>query len=729
MPEALAESRLKLFLGEESLGLPCPGALRKNPRMTRSLGLGLWILGAVIAMGADPRGELEPGLAAYFEKRVAGLEASGTAGAGVTAENWPTVARERREQLAEMLGLRPEPPRTDLKPVITGTLERDGVKVEKLHFQSLPGLYVTGNLYLPAAAPSGKLPAILYVCGHGKVVENGVSYGNKTAYHHHGVWFARNGYVCLIIDTIQLGEIEGVHHGTYSEGRWWWYARGYTPAGVEAWNSIRALDYLVTRPEVDPAKLGVTGRSGGGAYSWWTAALDERIQAAVPVAGITALRSHIVEGCVEGHCDCMYAVNTYGWDFDRVASLVAPRALMISNTDKDSIFPVTGVFSVFRGTRDVYDRIGAGAALAINIEEGPHKDVEPLRTAAFHWFNRNLRGTDLLDALDVQAKAERSFTSQELKVFDTIPADQINTKIDEVFVPSAPTPQVPTSAEAWKTSVSAWGEAIQAKSFRGWPARGTEAKLTPTFQGEKDGVRLAAFALEPEPEVACALYVIHRAGLEWKELDLLVLNVLSESDWNDFLTHVPSKFPEAFPGIAWPPVDEGQLTAELKMHAGLKWGMAYLCPRGIGPHRWTTDAKKAVQIERRFALLGQTVDAMRVWDIRQGIDAIRKGGLGDRPLWLQAAGPMAGNAVYASIWAEPAVTRLDLHGLPKSHREGPIYLNVLKTGDLPMALAVAAERTPLRIYTGEPEAWSFVTGTAQALGWPAKQVELRPGEE
>ena len=105
--------------------------------------------------------------------------------------------------------------------------------------------------------------------------------------------------------------------------------RGYTPAGVEAWNCIRALDYLQSRKEVDGERIGVTGRSGGGAYSWWIAAIDERIKAAVPVAGITDLENHVVDGCVEGHCDCMYMVNTYRWDYAQVAALVAPRPLLL----------------------------------------------------------------------------------------------------------------------------------------------------------------------------------------------------------------------------------------------------------------------------------------------------------------------------------------------------------------------------------------------------------------
>ena len=115
----------------------------------------------------------------------------------------------------------------------------------------------------------------------------------------------------LVIDTVELGEIRGEHHGTYKGGRFWWWSRGYTPAGCEAWQGIRALDYLETRPEVDKTRFGVTGRSGGGAYSWWIAALDERIKCAAPTAGITTLRNHVVDGCVEGHCDCMFMVNTY----------------------------------------------------------------------------------------------------------------------------------------------------------------------------------------------------------------------------------------------------------------------------------------------------------------------------------------------------------------------------------------------------------------------------------
>ncbi len=220
-----------------------------------------------------------------------------------------------------MLGLSPRPEKTDLAAVVTGKVEREKFSVEKLHFQSRPGLYVTGNLYLPKNVDK-PAPAILYLCGHGPVKKDGVSYGNKVTYQHHGAWFAEHGYVCLIIDSLQLGEIEGIHHGTHRENMWWWISVGYTPAGVEAWNCIRALDYLETRPEVDRERMGATGRSGGGAYSWWVAALDDRIKAAAPVAGVTDLRNHVIDGVVEGHCDCMYFLNKHRWDYAQMAALL-----------------------------------------------------------------------------------------------------------------------------------------------------------------------------------------------------------------------------------------------------------------------------------------------------------------------------------------------------------------------------------------------------------------------
>ena len=113
--------------------------------------------------------------------------------------------------------------------------------------------------------------------------------GNKAIYQRDGAWYARNGYVCLVLDTGWLAKFKRRR----DHGLWWWNSRGYTPAGVEAWFGIRALDYLCTRPEVDTNRLGITGHSGGGAYTWTVTALDDRIKVAAPLAGMADVQSHI----------------------------------------------------------------------------------------------------------------------------------------------------------------------------------------------------------------------------------------------------------------------------------------------------------------------------------------------------------------------------------------------------------------------------------------------------
>jgi dienelactone hydrolase len=121
---------------------------------------------------------------------------------------------------------------------------------------------------------NGRYPTILYQVGHYNQHRRD---GNKAAPDclQQGIWFATHGYTALVMDTVELGEIAGLHRGLLSGGRWWWHSTGYTPAGVETWNAIRAIDYLVSRPEVDADRIGATGISGGGIGTFWIAAADE----------------------------------------------------------------------------------------------------------------------------------------------------------------------------------------------------------------------------------------------------------------------------------------------------------------------------------------------------------------------------------------------------------------------------------------------------------------------
>jgi dienelactone hydrolase len=607
---------------------------------------------------------------------------------------WELKKGEYRRQLSKMLGLWPMPQRTELKPTITGKLDHAQFTVEKLHFQSKPGLYVTGNLYVPKdlKAPA---PAVLYVCGHSLVKKDGVSYGNKVGYQHWGSWFARNGYVCLVIDTLQLGEIEGIHHGTYREKMWWWHDRGYTPAGVEAWNSIRALDYLESRPEVDKTRLGVTGRSGGGAYSWYLTALDDRVKVSVPTAGVTDLQNHVVDGAVEGHCDCMYMVNTYRWDFGRLAALAAPRPLMIQNTDKDTIFPLDGVYRVHQYTRAIYEAAGAAKTkLGLVITEGPHKDTQDLQVPALRWFNRHFKK----DEAPVETVATKLFEPEQLKVFKQLPADQINTKIQETFVPQAAAPAMPRDPAEWAAMRDRWMTALREKTFAGWPKEVGPIQLKPVKSGEA----IATYEFESQPHVPLRLFMTgaDKAG----GTTAVVLHVLDEPGWqaNAPGFERPSNAPEQQAGLT-----------------------VYLAPRGVGPTAFGGDEKKRTQILRRYALLGQTLEGMQVWDVGRAIQAVRSlPGVGNKPIILRADGRMAGVALYASLF-EPGVAALELRDLPRSHVEGPHLLNVLKTLDMPAAVAMAAERVNVTVRQKEQEGWDYPRDVARKLGWPDDRVQVR----
>src|SRR5205823_2799609 len=327
--------------------------------------------------------------------------------------------------------------KTPLKATVTGTLERDGITIEKVHFQSKPGLYVTGNLYLPnrgltPPARQVKHPAILYLCGHSGRGRD----GNKTAFQDHGLWFANNGYVCLVVDTLQLGEIPGIHHGTYREGRWWWQALGYTPAGVECWNGIRGIDYLCSRDDVDRDRIGVTGISGGGATTVWIAAADDRVKVAVPVSGMSDLESYVTNKVVNGHCDCMFFVNTYQWEWTTALALFAPKPLLFANSDNDTIFPMDGNRRITARLRQCYALFGAADKVDEYISKGGHEDRPDLRVAAFRFMNMHLKG----DTGPVKPAGLSPVAGKELRVFPEdkdLPADAINATVDEVFIPKA----------------------------------------------------------------------------------------------------------------------------------------------------------------------------------------------------------------------------------------------------------------------------------------------------
>ena len=394
---------------------------------------------------------------------------------------------------------------------------------------------------------------------------------------------------------------------------------------------------------------------------------------------MTDLRNQVVDGAIEGHCDCMFFLNTYRWDFPQVAALIAPRPLLIGNSDKDTLFPLD--VRLYTQTRRIYQLYGKTNQLGLLITEGPHADTQDLQLPVFRWFNRFLKGQDPL----IEMAARDFFSADQLRVFDKLPEDEINTRIDDLFVPKAvpPSPRTtPAEAKQWQ---AAYLSALRAKVFAGWPAESGAVAPKLAGQSAEHGLRCQSYTFDSQPEVNLRLLVLQDAKV--KKPEQLLLTVLDAASW----TNSPAKWIWLGGGTT---AETAGLQQEMRTR---KLALAYFAPRGVEPGTWPRDPKKATQTRRRFMLLGQTLDSMRVWDIRRAAQAVMAlPAFKKTPLYVRAKGQTGVNAGYAALF-EPGIQRLKLAGLPASQSEGPDYLNVLRVWGLPQLWEALGERAELRL--------------------------------
>jgi hypothetical protein len=611
----------------------------------------------------DPADQGEPGdhmIQEYLRQETEKVEANFLAGIKSGAD-WEKARPRFRQEYFDMLGLWPLPERTPLHATTTHSLERGECVVDMIYYQSRPGLYVTGNLYKPAKiTPGEKLPGILYVCGHSPRPPN----GNKTAYQSHGLWFARHGYVCLVLDTLEMGELTCTHHGTYREGRWWWLSRGYTPAGVECWNGIRGIDYLVSLPYVDAEHIGVTGISGGGAATFWIAAGDERVKAAVPVSGLSDLISQVPHRVVNGHCDCMFLYNTYQWPWARVAGMIAPRPLLFVNSDADTIFPMDGNERVINRLERIYSLMGAGDLVDSVVSIGGHAYRQDIRQAAFRFMNTYLKN-DPKPVLDTEVdlvtdgpKEIHPIPPEQLRVFpkdSDFPQDAINSRIDYEFVPLAKL-ELPVAGrfDDWKDERLL---RLRQLSFHHFPARIPAAVATET---NASGI----VRLKTEGPISIWLKAIRARGANPQKIWLYV----AASDLNE-------------PRPDW-----------LNLCATEGEDLYVVEPRGIGGSRWTTK-NPPNYAERSHYLLGRTVDSGRVWDIAAAGRYLRERYGEKAEVYVAGEGPAAVLCTYAAL-LESEIAGLVLSRPPESHMDNsaPPLLGVLRAIDIPEAIGMLAPR-------------------------------------
>ncbi|HVN78822.1 MAG TPA: acetylxylan esterase [Terriglobia bacterium] len=322
------------------------------------------------------------------------------------------VQQTLRSKLVRMLGGMPET-KTPLNPRITGQIEGKGFRVEKVIFESLPGFHVTALLYLPQNSNSNtRHPAILVACGH--------SPKGKAYYQTLCLRLVKRGYVVLCWDPIGQGERSQFWETGQGGSRYnlvcgehaimgnLAYLAGANLARWEIWDGIRAIDYLLTRPEVDTGRINITGTSGGGFQAAHIAALDARIRVAAPSCYISALpmrmSNRIFEDPDSDPEQDLYGMVSEGVDHPALLLLMYPRPVIVCAAVKD-FFPVEGTRKTYREVAALYEHMGKGERIAITEGFHRHQFSDQNQDAAFQFLDRfngmpPHRGLDPIEPID-----------------------------------------------------------------------------------------------------------------------------------------------------------------------------------------------------------------------------------------------------------------------------------------------------------------------------------------
>ncbi|MGN0853648.1 MAG: glycosyl hydrolase family 28 protein [Kiritimatiellia bacterium] len=304
-----------------------------------------------------------------------------------TAAEVETLQTDLRRRMAEAIG--GFPARTPLNAKVTEIVPRGGYRVEKVYFENQPKFYGTGLFYRPAG--QGPFPAVAIACGH-----SGNGKGAKD-YQRACVQLAQAGIAAFIYDPVDQGERVQLAGGGNVHGHNRIGIRaallGWSMARFRVWDAMRALDYLSSRPDVDRARLGFMGNSGGGTLTALTMALDDRVRAAAPSCYLSTLRA-VCEDCGPQDAEQnLFGQLAFGLNHLGYVALRAPRATLMVCKEKD-FFPIRGA----RGTRDgataVYRTVGAGEAFAMFAAPGGHGWAESTRTASVAWMRKWLKGEE-----------------------------------------------------------------------------------------------------------------------------------------------------------------------------------------------------------------------------------------------------------------------------------------------------------------------------------------------
>lgn len=347
----------------------------------------------------------------YFMSKMRNIEAKSKKrqSALKTKSDAEAYVREVRSKIKKCFG--PWPEKTPLHAKVTGILDRDIYKIEKVIFESRPGFKITANLYVPTNKKL-PLPAVVGTCGHGDP-------GKATPiYQSFAQGLARQGYVVLIFDPIGQGErlqyltkelkpFRGIGVSEHNYAGSQLILSGESLSTWFTWDCIRCVDYLLTRKEVDPKNIGVTGNSGGGTQATWLCGVEERLTMAAPSCFVVGFGRNLKNELPADIEQCPQAVLALGLDHSDFIAAMAPKPVMILDQQKD-YFDVRGAEESFADLKNLYKLLGAEDNIQLFIGPEYHGYSQHNRVAMYGWFNKVTKNVNFKGEPDLIIEKEET---------------------------------------------------------------------------------------------------------------------------------------------------------------------------------------------------------------------------------------------------------------------------------------------------------------------------------
>jgi len=334
-----------------------------------------------------------------------------------TRSDWQVRQEKMKALLLEVGG--PFPEKGPLNPKVTGVVQKQGYRIEKIVFESWPGFYVPGCLFIPDKI-KGKAPAVLNVIGHEQ--ESYHAALDQVIIQN----LVKKGMIVFAIDP--LGQGEHVQHfdpkinfssAGYSVIEHCYFGNlcfltGSSGAKYFTWDGIRAIDYLVSRKDVDPERIGVTGFSGGGTVTSYVAAFDPRVKVSIPSSWSNSCRRVIeMKGTQDAETMFVHDLKK-GITYEDLLEVRAPKPTLLTFTSRDEYLTLQGAREAFQEAKKEYVALGNGDNMAMVEDDSKHWVTPKIRLAMYSFFMKHFGLTG--DPSEVEAEI---LSDKELMVTPT----------------------------------------------------------------------------------------------------------------------------------------------------------------------------------------------------------------------------------------------------------------------------------------------------------------------